>query len=486
LGSENDQTSATPAKLSKEPGKLAADKFVFRVPGSTALRIPLSIPKPDNPLSSTLILIYSFSALIIIGTIFLILPISSASGHFTSPLNALFSATSAVCVTGLVVVDTGTYFSTFGQVVLFILFQLGGFGFIVGTTLLLFAIGGRLGLKDRLFISDSTGVEQFGNIGRIVGGIAGFSLILETVGVVVFYFQWQSIGAPGVSLWTAVFHSVSSFNNCGMDIFGAFQSLAGFRGDAITLAATALLVLLGSTGYLVVIDIFRHGRFNKLSLDSKIVVTTTFSLLAVGTLIYLIAEFSNPDTLGPLSVPQKFMVAFFQSVTPRTAGFSAINLGSLSQFALFFTVFLMFIGGGSGSTAGGLKVNTFGVLVLSILNVAKGNENINAFGRQIARQTVYRAITLFLLYLTGGFLVTLALSITESFSLDKLLFESVSALGTVGLSTGITPDLSIAGRFILVLAMFIGRLGPLSFMAFLAKRHQTLNLDFPRENVRLG
>jgi trk system potassium uptake protein TrkH len=462
------------------------ERLIFRIPGVSSLRIPLFISKPHNPLSSTLFLVYGFAVLIILGTILLILPISSASGHVTSPLNALFTATSAVCVTGLVVVDTGTYWSTFGQGVLLALFQIGGFGFITGSTLLLMVIGRRLGLRDKLFLSDSAGIDRLGGILGVITRIALFSVILEIIGTMIFYFHWRAISAPGTSLWTAVFHAVSSFNNCGMDILGNFKSLGDYRGDATILITTALLIILGSSGYIVVEDFFRHGRFSKITLDSKIVLTTTISLLALGTLFYAVAEFSNQATLGPLSVPQKLAVAFFQSVTPRTAGFSAIDIGSLRQITLFFTMFLMFIGGASGSTAGGLKVNTFGVLAITALNVAKGNENISAFGRQLARQTIYRAMTLFLFYLTLVGLIVLALSITEIFPMDKILFETFSALSTVGLSTGITPYLSMPGRFILVIAMFVGRLAPVTFIATLARRHPSVNIDYPRENVRLG
>jgi trk system potassium uptake protein len=271
-----------------------------------------------------------------------------------------------------------------------------------------------------------------------------------------------------------------------MDLMGNFQSLAGYQSDAVMLLTTAGLVIVGSTGYVVIMDLFRHRRFVKLSLDSKIVLVTTFVLLVIGTLFYLGLEYSNAATLGPLSFPQKMLGAFFQSVSPRTAGFTSIDIGSLSQIALLFTMVLMFIGGAAGSTAGGVKVNTLGVLWITILNIVKGRGNVEAFGRQISQRIINRSLVLFTIYLIMASLVVLALSFTETFPIENIMFEALSALSTVGLSTGITPDLSIAGRIIIIATMFIGRLGPLALMAFLVRRQQVSEIDYPHESVRLG
>jgi trk system potassium uptake protein TrkH len=462
------------------------DKLVFRMPGARAPRLPFIIPRPSVPLSSTLLLLYGFTTLIILGTILLILPVSSASGSFTAIVDSLFTATSAVCVTGLVVVDTGIYWSTFGQGVLFALFQIGGIGFITSATLILLAIGGKFGLRERLFITESMGLDQIGGVLGIVFRVAIFSLSVEATGAVFLYLRWSATSDIATPLWTALFHAGSAFNNCGMDIFGNFQSLTGFQQDAMTLLVTALLVIFGSTGYVIVADLIRNRNLRKLSLDSKIVLTTTLSLLILGTLFYLATESSGSTTLGSLPLHKRISLAFFQSVTPRTAGFTAVDVGDLKQITLFFTMFLMFIGGTAGSTAGGMKVNTFGVLAVSFLSIVRGNENIGAFGRQLNKQTVFRAMALFFSYLGIGCLITLALSIVEAFPIDKILFETFSALGTVGLSTGITPALSTAGRLILVVAMFIGRLGPLTLMAYLAHSRHRVELQYPHENIRLG
>lgn len=460
--------------------------LVFRVPGVRALRLPLKMPAPSNPFSSALLLIYGFAGIILLGTIFLIFPVSSTGGHFTSPITALFSATSAACVTGLVVVDTGTYWSTFGQAVLLALFQIGGFGFITGATVILLAIGGRFGLRERLAVSESMGLERTGGILGIVIKIAIFSLIIEAAGAVIFYIRWLVVGEPGVSLWTAIFHAVSAFNNCGMDLFGNFNSMSAFRGDFPVIITTVALTLLGSTGYVVIMEYTRKKHFFKLSLDSKLVLFSTLVLLILGTLFYLIAEYSSPVTLGPLSFPQKLLVAFFQSVTPRTAGFSAINIGGLQQITLFFTMILMFIGGAAGSAAGGVKVNTVGILVLTVISVFRDRQGIEAFRRQITRLTVFRALAVVTSYLVVAGLIITILSVTETFPIEKIMFETFSALSTVGLSTGITPDLSIIGKFIITLSMFIGRLGPLVLMAYLVRRQRTVDIDYPQENIRIG
>jgi trk system potassium uptake protein len=458
----------------------------FRMPGIRTLRIPIiKIPKPSSPFSSPLLLIYSFAALIILGAIFLMLPVSSKTGNFTPPIDAFFSAASAACVTGLTVVDTGTYWSSFGQVVLLILFQIGGLGFITAATMLFIGINRKFGLRERLAISETIGIDRLGGALGIVVKLAIFSLVIEVLGTVIFYFRFSSAGV-GAPLWTAVFHAVSAFNNCGMDLLGNFKSLVGCQDDAIILLVTAILIIIGGIGYLVIADIIGKRSFNRLTLDSKIVLVTTLSLLIIGTAFILSFEYSNPTTFGQLSFPEKILVAFFQAVSPRTAGFTAVDIGSLKQVTLFFVMFLMFIGGAAGSTAGGVKVNTLGILVLTVRSLFRGSNDVDAFNRRLVSSTVYRAITLFLLYLVILAVIVLILSITEKFPLDKLLFESFSALSTVGLSTGITPLLSGPGKIVILLAMFCGRLGPLTLIVYLAHRHQRADIGYPQENIRLG
>jgi trk system potassium uptake protein TrkH len=414
------------------------------------------------------------------------LPVSSREGVFTPLVDALFTATSAVCVTGLVVLDTGTYWSTFGQTVLLILFQIGGLGIIVGMTMLLFTLSGKFGLRERLVVSESVGLAKLGGIVSVIVQLAIFSLIVEGIGALIFYIHWMNGGVPADALFTAVFHAVSAFNNCGFDIFGEFKSLVPYQGDATIILVTAFLILAGSTGCIILADIARNRRFVKISLESKIVFSATLVLLVTGTLFFLAAESANPATLGPMSWPQKVLAAFFQAVTPRTAGFNAIDMGSLRQISLFFTMVLMLIGGAAGSVAGGIKVNTLGVIFVAIWNTFRGRDNPQIFGRRLPEDTIYRAIALTVFYLLILGLVVMLLSITETFPMDNILFEAISALGTVGLTTGITPQLSFEGRCIIILTMFLGRLAPLAFMAYIAKRKQKLDIGYPHEIIRLG
>ena len=322
---------------------------------------------------------------------------------------------------------------------------------------------------------------------RLVRRMAIFTLLVEGVGAIILCIRFLTIGVPvETAIWKAVFHSVSAFNNCGMDIFGKFRSLIDYQGDPTVLLTTAVLIILGGIGYVVVDNILVSRSFKRLSTDSKIVLVTTLSLLALGTIFILLAESSNPATLGTLPFPQRLLVAFFQSVTPRTAGFSAIDVGKMIVPSLFFTMFLMFVGGASGSTAGGIKVNTFGMLISAALSSIKGKEHPGAFGREFTAQNTYRALALIVLYLGLVAVVVLVLSITEKFGFVNLLFETFSALGTVGLSTGITPELSVAGRLIITAAMFIGRLGPLIFISVLTERQRPTEYRYPKDVIRIG
>jgi trk system potassium uptake protein TrkH len=433
------------------------------------------------------VLIYGFAIVIAVGTILLILPISNKAGQLTSPVNALFTATSAVCVTGLVVVDTGTYWSHFGQAIILILFQVGGFGFMTSATILFLAMGRRIGLRERFLIGESIGVTRPGGIVRIVKRAAMFTLLVEGIGAGILFIRFLAGGtSAGVALWRAVFHAVSAFNNAGFDIVGDFRSLLGYQGDYTVLLTMAVLIILGGIGYLVVDDVVKNRSFSRLSADSKLVLVTTTSLLALGTIFILLAEFSNAATLGALSPPQKLLVSFFQSVTPRTAGFSAIDISKMIGPSLFFTMFLMFVGGASGSTAGGVKVNTLGVLISAAFSSIRGNEHTAAFGRELMPRNVHRALALVMFYLGLVAVVVIALSIIEKFGFVNLLFETFSALGTVGLSTGITPELSVAGRLIITAAMFVGRLGPLTFVSVLTQRQQPVKYRYPKEIIRIG
>jgi trk system potassium uptake protein TrkH len=445
------------------------------------------IPNTRTPISSSLTVIWGFAGMIIIGALLLMLPIASRTGQFTSPINAFFTATSATCVTGLVVLDTADYWSLFGHIVIITLIQLGGFGFMTSATFFLLAFGRRIGLREKVLIGESIGITRLGGIVKLIWLMAGFTFITEAAGAVCFYIQYSNGNPTDISIWLSVFQSISSFNNAGFDLSGNFQSLSAYQTNPLMLLVTAGLIIIGGIGFLVIVDLFRtKWKLSRLSLDTKLVLSTTGILLLLGTAVILLTEFRNTDTLGNLTLPYQILNAFFQSVTARTAGFNTVNIGSLATYTIFFLVILMFIGGSSGSTAGGVKVNTFGMLSATVLSTIRGKEHAGIFGREFSEQQINRALTVVLLSIGFICVMLLLLTLTEGFKFIDLLFETVSAFGTVGLSRGITPDLSIAGRLIIAITMFVGRLGPFTVALALVQRQQIAKFRYKQENVRIG
>jgi trk/ktr system potassium uptake protein len=462
---------------------------IFRVPRPIQWEVILpSITRPrvGGGGISTSVIAFGFGAVILIGTLLLMLPVATTDGTAADPTTALFTSASSVCVTGLIVKDTADYWSPFGEGVILLLIQIGGFGFMTTATLVLLALGRRIGLRERLLIKEAMGVTQLGGVVRIVRQMAFFTIITEVLGAALIYLRLSTQFPHGQALWKSVFHSISAFNNCGFDLYGGFRSLSNFQTDPLIILTTAGLILLGGISYMVIYDIARKRNFLHLSLDSKMVISTTAFLLIFGTIVLLLTEMNNVGTLGPLSLPQKILNAFFHSVTPRTAGFSTLNIGSFAVYSLFFTMVLMFIGGASGSTAGGIKVNTIGLLIATIISTLRGNENPTAFGRQINIEQIHRALTLVILAVVFAFVMVFCLTITENMRFVDLLFETISAFGTVGLSTGITPLLSTAGRLLIIMTMFVGRVGPLTLILSLTLRQRRSDYNYPQEAVRIG
>ncbi|MBM4444158.1 MAG: Trk family potassium uptake protein [Chloroflexi bacterium] len=474
----------------RQPPKLG--ERVFRVPIVEPWRIPLSIVRAPRFRSLPITLVvYAFAIIIGVGAVLLMLPISSESGQSTPFIDALFTATSAVCVTGLAVVDTGTHYSLFGEGVIMALMQIGGFGIMTGGTFLLVTLGRRVGLREKLIVGESMGLDRLGGLVPLVMGIMVFTIVAEGLGMVMFYIRFSSEYSPTAAAWTSAFHAVSAFNNAGLDIFGVDAagnslSLAGYQNDPLVVLTTAGLIVLGGISFIVVLDVFRIRRFSRLAVDSKLVLFTTGVLLAVGMIVILAMEYNNPATLGPMTWPQKVLDAFFHSVTPRTAGFFVVSIPSMAVYTLFFIIMLMYIGGASGSTAGGIKVNTFGMLAATVWSTIRGKEYPGAFGREFKAQQIHRALTIVMLSIGLVGVVALVLVITEDAPFIDVLFETVSAFGTVGLSTGITDGLTVAGKAIIVMTMFVGRLGPLTLAFSLVQRQQRTVYRYPQEDVRIG
>lgn len=442
--------------------------------------------RPPPP--PALVLVAGFAALIAVGTVLLMLPISAADGSWTRPIDALFTATSAVCVTGLVVLDTGTYWSPFGQVVILALIQVGGFGFMTGSTLLLLLlIGRRTGLRDRIVAQASTGVPDLGSVTSVIRRVAVFTIVAEGIGALVLFFVFADrYGDMGRAAWHGLFHSVSAFNNAGFDLIGEFRSLAPFVDDPFVLIPVAALIVVGGLGYAIVGDALAKRRWRLFALETKLVLLTSLVLVVGGAAAIAALEWSNPATLGMMPEPQRVLNAVFESVTLRTAGFSAVPTGQLAVATLFVVMALMFIGGASGSTAGGIKVNTFAILLFTIISTARGLPSAQALGRRVPHILIYRAMSVALMSVAAVFVFALGLQLMTGESFVQVLFEAVSAVGTVGASTGITSTLPDPARLWLVPAMFLGRLGPLTLVLALSARARPVRFRPAVESIRIG
>jgi len=435
-----------------------------------------------------------FALLILIGTVLLALPLSQAPGQRLSLTDAFFMATSAVCVTGLAVVDVSTTFSTFGEIVLVLLVQAGGLGIMSLSAMMFLLTGRRIGLQERLMMQEALGSFSIAGVVRLTRTIITATLAVEAVGAVLLSLRFLEYYPPGQALYFGIFHAVTAFNNAGFDLTS--QSLRVFQRDPVVLLVFAGLILLGGMGFVVLQDIWRQRRWDRFSLQTKIVLVVTGALVGVGTLVVLALEYANPATLGPLPLPDKLLNAFFTAVTFRTAGFESIPTASMAHAALLVAMVLMFIGGSPGGTGGGIRTTTFAVIVLAVRATVQGREEIQALGRRLPRELLDRAIAIAamatgmiivvggLLLVTEGHLVSAA---GNPYTVMDVLFESTSAFTTMGLSTGVTPHLSVPGRLLLALTMYVGRIGPLTAAVALAqRRRERANIDYPEERVMIG
>ncbi len=449
----------------------------------------ISKNSPKQPIRPYQALILGFLAVILVGTLLLLLPISTAEGNHTSLVDALFTATSAVCVTGLIVVDTASHWSDFGHVVIMCLIQIGGLGIMTMSTAIALLLGRRISFRERLLIKESLGTVSLEGLVRLVRIILMFTITFVLSATVLLTIRWSAEYSIGQAAWLGLFHSVSAFNNAGFDIFGT--SLMNYVNDPIVNAIFVFLIISGGLGFTVLAEIYKRtttpnerGRF---TLHTKVVAGVTLTLLLVGTLFIFAAEFNNSDTMGNLQWYEKLLASFFTAVTPRTAGFNTLPTGALRHSSLFFIVMLMFIGGSAGSTAGGVKTTTFFALVATVINTCRGNSRVQVFDRSLKWDTIRASMSIVSLALILVFAVTLLLLTLEGAPLVDCLFEAMSAFGTVGLSTGLTPDLSIPGRLLITFTMFVGRLGPLTLaLAFAGPDYQGNKYNYPKESIMIG
>ncbi len=428
-------------------------------------------------------LILGYIIVILAGTILLLLPIATVDGQITGITDALFTATSATAVTGLIVVNTAEHWTRFGQLIIMILIQIGGFGFMTSTTMISFIFGHKVSLRKRLIIMEDLNYKKISGAIRLTKYIIILTFIVEFIGALLLYIYFQRVQPASKAIFFSIFHSISAFNNAGFDLFG--NSLENFVLSPYVNFVIALLFIIGGLGFIVINEIYSKLSLKNLSIHSKMVLSITLILIIIGFLAVLILEYNNPATLGRYKLPGKLMAAFFQGVTSRTAGFNTINIGSLREVTLFTIVILMFIGASPGSTGGGVKTTTVGTLMLVVYNMALGKEDIEIFERRLKKKDIYKALTVIVISLLLINLVTIILSLTEDFTFIEILFEVFSAFGTVGLSTGITADLSIIGRLFIIVTMFVGRVGPFTVAVALGKRLHS-SIRYPEEDIIIG
>jgi trk system potassium uptake protein len=433
------------------------------------------------------IVVAAFAVVIFAGTLLLLLPFATTGPGSARPITALFTATSAVCVTGLITVDTATYWSGFGQVVILVLIQLGGFGVMTLASLAALFVSHKLGLKSRLLARAETGALDLGDVRSVLFGVIRFTLLFELTAAVLLAVRFWFTYDEGVlrSIWLGVFHSVSAFNNAGFALFS--DNLMGFADDPMVLLVVVAAVVSGGLGFPVWLDLRnQHLRWRKWTLHTRLTVVMTAVLLVAGTASFLFVEWDNPDTLGPLGAFDSTVNGIFGSAMPRTAGFNAIDYGAASPETILFSVLFMFIGGGAAGTAGGVKVTTAAVLGLMVWAELRGDPDVSRFGRRIPATAQRQALTVVVIGLAALFIGNLMLIALSPFDIGETLFEAASAFGTVGLSEGITPFLSDPAQVVLMVLMFLGRVGPITLGTALVLRERERLYRFPEERPIIG
>ncbi|PKM55250.1 MAG: Trk family potassium uptake protein [Firmicutes bacterium HGW-Firmicutes-5] len=455
----------------------------------------------DVNLKPTQVLVLGFLMLIFLGAILLSLPMASASGESTRIIDALFTATSAVCVTGLVVLNTASHWSPFGKVIILMLIQIGGLGFMTIASTIFMILGRKISLRDRMMIQESLNQSTLSGMVRLTKNIIIGTLILEAIGALFLSFKFvPEYGTKGI--FYSIFHAISAFCNAGFDIIGD-SSLMPYVGSVTINFTIMTLIIIGGLGFTVWMDVIKVTKnelriglkglklkrwFRHLRLHTKLVLVITTSLIVVGFVFFFFLEGFNDATLGNLPLKDKLLGAMFQSVTTRTAGFNTINNANMTDVSKFVTILLMFIGGSPAGTAGGIKTVTIGVIFFEVLSVVRGKEDTEAFDRRIPRNTIKRALAVVMISLSVVMGVTMLLTITESGGFMDILFEAVSGFATVGLSLGETPRLTQFGKLIMSMTMFIGRLGPITMAVALTIKHEKkkINIRKPEEKVMVG
>ncbi len=438
-----------------------------------------------STLSPTQFVVLAYAATVSVGAILLRLPLSTV-GSGLSWIDALFMAMSAICVTGLSVISIGFELTLFGQLVILTLIQIGALGVMTMSTIFAMLLGRRIGLRDRLFLKEDLNQNNISGIVRLVRYVLGLTFIIEVLGAALLFLFFSSSLTPARAGYFAVFHAISAFANAGFDLFG--NSFEGFVTHRPILLVIAALFILGGLGFTVLLELLHYRSIRVVSLHTRIVLLSTVSLILVGWVAVFLLEYANSETLGGLNLVQKIWASFFTAVTPRTAGFNVVPTGNLTTASLFLILFFMFVGASPGSTGGGIKTTTFVSVLLGCWRTITGKTDAEVANRRLSRSQIDRAWAIILLALMWVACVTLVLLVVEGFDIVPTLFEVVSAFGTVGLSLGITADLSTLGKSLLVITMFLGRVGPMTLALALGQRgsRQQSNTRMPEEKISLG
>lgn len=435
----------------------------------------------------TRLVVLSFLTLITIGTLLLNLPAASRSGESIGFLDALFTATSASCVTGLVVVDTFNHWSFFGQLVILLLFQIGGLGIVTFATFFSILLGRKIGLKGMLIAQESLNYYNFQDIAHLVKKIIIFVFSLESLGTLLLSMYFiPRYGIHG--LYMSIFHSVSAFCNAGFDITGDMNSFMGYNSNPLILYTLMFLVVVGGLGFIVWNDIYEYRKNKTLLLHTKVVLIVTGCLLIAGTVLIFAFEFKNTETMGNLSLFSKVNAALFHSIVPRTAGFSSLDVENFNEISKVTTIIFMFIGGAPGSTAGGIKITTFSVIIIAAISQIKGSHDTVIFRKRVPPYTINKSLAIIVLSLVAIITVTTVLLALESNPFINVLFEVASAFGTVGLSTGLTPYLHDLSKIFIIITMFLGRVGVLTFAIALTLQSGKKNVKviYPEGKIVVG
>lgn len=446
-----------------------------------------------NNMQPTQIMVIGFAIVILIGAILLNMPVSTKNGESIGFLNALFTSTSAVCVTGLVAVDTATYWSFFGQLIIITLIQIGGLGFMTVTTLFALIIKKRINLRERLLIQESLNQIDLSGLVKLTRYILVATFSIEGIGALLLSTVFIPQFGIAQGIWYSVFHAISAFCNAGFDLMGGisgqFSSLTYYVNNFTIVITISMLIILGGIGFPVILDVIRNKKISKLNLHSRVVLFSTAILIVFGMIFIFLAEYNNPETLGSLGFGGKLLAALFQSITARTAGFNTIDLALMRDSSIFVMIILMFIGASPASTGGGVKTTTIATLILTVKSFILQKQDIEVCERRISESTIKKSLGIFLIAIVvvvGG---TLIISVTDpKFTLPEVGFEVVSAFATVGLSIGGSPNLSILGKIFIMLFMFMGRVGSLTIFMALASKGVKKNppIRYPEGKIIVG